>query len=84
MSARTWIGLRYSYSGMPADPDSKNYIILDGENEWDISPTLDYWQSEFVMLRLQYSYTKRSYMDDDHSVFLQTVWSMGPHKHEAY
>ena len=84
MSARTWIGLRYSFSGMPAGPDSKNYIILDDENEWDISPTLDFWQSEFVMLRLQYSYTKRSYMDDDHSVFLQTVWSMGPHKHEAY
>lgn len=71
-----WIGLRYSYSELPWDTAKKT--------EWDLSPTLDFWQSEFVKLRLQYSYTQRSYAEDDHSIILQTVWSMGPHKHEAY
>jgi len=71
-----WTGLRYSYSQLPRTADM--------EYEWDITPTVDFWQSEFVMLRLQYSYTYRSYAENDHSVFIQSVWSMGPHKHEAY
>ena len=71
-----WLGLRYSYSELPWETAKKT--------EWDLSPTLDFWQSEFIMLRLQYSYTQRSYAKNDHSIMLQTVWSMGPHKHEAY
>ncbi len=77
---RHWYGLRYSYSELPipvSGPTARDY-------EWDITPTIDFWQSEFVMMRLQYSYTERSYADKDHSVLLQAVWSMGPHKHEAY
>lgn len=76
LDARKWIGIRFGYTELP-------YEVAD-EYQWDISPTFDYWQSEFVMLRLQYSYTERSREEHDHSVFLQTVWSMGPHKHEAY
>ena len=76
MGARFWIGLRYSYSELFWDIGKKH--------EWDISPTIDFWQSEFVMMRLQYSYTHRSYMENDNSIFIQSVWSMGPHKHEAY
>jgi hypothetical protein len=78
--ARFWYGLRYSYSELPipvSTPSARDY-------EWDITPTIDFWQSEYVMMRLQYSFTNRSYMENDHSVFLQSVWSMGPHKHEAY
>jgi len=73
---RYWLGLRFSYSELPWEADHKT--------EWDLSPSIDFWQSEFVMLRLQYSYTERSYAENDHSLMLQTVWSMGPHKHEAY
>lgn len=76
MGARFWAGLRYSYSELPVSPRD--------DSEWDISPVIDFWQSEFVMLRLQYSHTERNYDDNDNAVFLQTVWSMGPHKHEAY
>ena len=76
MGARYWIGIRYGYSELPWETEK--------EYEWDITPYLDFWQSEFVMMRLQYSYTHRSYEENDHSVFLQSVWSMGPHKHEAY
>ena len=76
MGARYWLGIRYSYSELPWK--------FDKEYEWDISPYIDFWQSEFVMMRMQYSYTHRSHEENDHSVFLQSVWSMGPHKHEAY
>ncbi len=76
MGARHWVGVRYAYSELPT--------ALEKEHEWDISPYIDFWQSEFVFARLQYSYTHRSYDDNDHAVFLQTVWSMGPHKHESY
>ncbi|MCE5252456.1 hypothetical protein LLG96_19820 [bacterium] len=76
MGPSYWIGLRYGYTQLPMDPVKKN--------EWDITPSIDFWQSEFVMMRLQYSYTQRSFADNDHAVFLQSVWSMGPHKHEAY
>ncbi|MFC1551308.1 hypothetical protein ACFL6P_01960 [Candidatus Latescibacterota bacterium] len=81
---RTLIGLRYSYSDMPPNPNAANYTVLKDEDEWDISPTIDFWQSEFVMLRFQYSYVQRSYSENDNTFFLQTVWSMGPHKHEKY
>lgn len=76
MGSRFWAGLRYGYSQLPRDSEKKY--------EWDITPTIDFWQSEFVMMRLQYSYTCRSYEVNDHSFFLQSVWAMGPHKHEAY
>ena len=76
MGRRFWLGVRYSYSELPTK--------LDREYEWDISPYIDFWQSHFVRMRLQYSYTYRSYTDNDHSIFLQSVWAMGPHKHEAY
>ena len=73
---RFWVGMRYGYSQIP--------FTMTKEHEWDLSPYVDFWQSEFVMLRLQYSYTQRSFTDNDHSVFIQSVWSMGPHKHDAY
>jgi len=76
LGPRRWIGVRYSYSELPRE--------IEKETVWDISPTYDFWQSEFVMLRLQYSYTNRSFAEEDHSFFLHTVWAMGPHKHEAY
>ncbi|MFC1528319.1 hypothetical protein ACFL5B_00260 [Candidatus Latescibacterota bacterium] len=76
MGARSLVALRYGYTQHPFDVDEKS--------EWDITPMLEVWQSEFVKLRLEYSYTERSYGDNDHTIFVHTVWSMGPHKHEAY
>ncbi|MFC1541078.1 hypothetical protein ACFL50_01370 [Candidatus Latescibacterota bacterium] len=81
---RTWIGLRYSFSDMPPDPNAANYTVLKDGNEWDITPTFDFWQSEFVMLRFQYSFVQKSYSENDNTLYIQSVWSMGPHKHEAY
>lgn len=73
--ARFWLGIRTGYSELP----SRAMLT-----EWDLTPYIDFWQSEFVMLRLQFSHTRRNWADHDQSLFLQTVWSMGPHKHESY
>ncbi len=76
LGARFWHGLRFSYTELP--------LSVADEHEWEITPSIDFWQSEFVMLRAQYTYTERSYMEKDHTIFLQTIWAMGPHKHDVY
>ena len=70
-----WVGERIDYSQLPWDKDS---------NEWSFSPHIDFWQSEWVMLRAQYTYTVRNYDDNNGVFYLQCSWAMGPHKHEAY
>lgn len=49
-----------------------------------IVPTLTWWQSEWVRLRLQYNYVKPEGEDGNHTVIFQVVWAVGPHKHETY
>jgi hypothetical protein len=75
LDARWWAGIRFDYTQLP---HSNNEYL------WGISPHLTFWQSEFVFLRLQYSHLHRTYDEDENVLFLQSVWSMGPHKHEAY
>ena len=47
-------------------------------------PSLTWWQSEWVRLRLQYNYVKPKDGQSSHTVLLQSVWAVGPHKHETY
>jgi len=84
LSARYWLSCRVGYSELPWD---KN------QYEWDLTACVDYWQSDFVFLRLQYQYSQRefdSYFDlqgpfpDEHTLLFHVCWAMGPHKHEAY
>jgi hypothetical protein len=85
LNARFWIGARVGYSELPFD---------EKQHEWDYSINLDFWQSEFVFIRIQYQYNRRHIysmepdtpvlLPDDHSVIIQVNWAMGPHKHEAY
>ncbi|MEE4310290.1 MAG: hypothetical protein V2J62_00345, partial [candidate division KSB1 bacterium] len=84
INARYWLTARVGYSELPSDND---------QYEWDITTCIDFWQSEFVFLRLQYQYSDRhidSYMGytgpfpSDHSLICQINWAMGPHKHEKY
>lgn len=49
-----------------------------------VVPSLSWWQSEWVRLRLQYNYLKREGLAGNHTVLLQAVWAVGPHKHEIY
>lgn len=49
-----------------------------------LAPSITWWQSEWVRLRLQYNYVKPKGLEGSHTVLFQTVWSFGPHKHETY
>jgi hypothetical protein len=61
---------------------------LDGFHQdsrvFQLVPSLSWWQSEWVRLRLQYNHLKRPSFGTDHTLILQTVWAIGPHKHETY
>jgi len=75
LNARWWVGIRFDYSQIPTE--SNHW-------EWGGSLVLTFWQSEFVFFRLQYSHWERNFGKDEDILWLQSVWSMGPHKHEAY
>lgn len=84
LSPRFWIGGRVGYSEIPYDP---------AEYEWDYTLSVDFWQSEFVLTRIQYQYNNRDIyyrpetegpFPSEHSFLIQVVWAMGPHKHDAY
>ncbi len=75
LDARWRAGVRFDYSQLPESNE---------ENLWGVSPSLTYWQSEFVFLRLQYGHFNMTYGENENVVMLQSVWSLGPHKHEAY
>lgn len=55
-----------------------------GPTVFAIVPTVTYWQSEWVRFRIQYNLLKREGLDADHTFMFQTVWAVGPHKHETY
>jgi hypothetical protein len=63
-----------------------DYLDNYGEqpNLLQIAPSVSWWQSEWVRLRLQYNFVKPEALDPSHTVMLQVVWAMGPHKHESY
>jgi hypothetical protein len=56
----------------------------DDPTAFQLVPSVTWWQSEWVRLRLQYNYLKRAGLDADHTLLFQTVWAVGPHKHETY
>ncbi len=73
--AQQWIaGARYEYTENPALPQ---------ERAWLLSPSLTWWQSEFVRLRAAYEWLDRPNNRFGQFV-LQTTFAMGPHKHENY
>ncbi len=63
-----------------------NYLDNYGEGGelYQLVPSITWWQSEWVFFRLQYNYVKPEDGGGNHTVLLQTVWAMGPHKHETY
>jgi hypothetical protein len=52
--------------------------------EWAVTPSLTFWQSEFVFLRLQWTHHRDLLDTTTDRVGLQVVWAMGPHKHELF
>jgi hypothetical protein len=69
-------GARAGHSENPVDPS---------ETAWLVSPTLTWWQSEYVRVRLEYDLLGRSWLttNEGHAL-LQVTFAMGPHKHESY
>ncbi len=75
--SQSWLaGARFDRTENPEDPD---------ETAWLFSPTLSWWQSEFVRVRAEYDLLGRSFLTDREGRFLlQVTFAMGPHKHETY
>ena len=53
-------------------------------SEWAVTPTLTFWQSEFVFLRLQWTHHRDLLGETSDRFGFQAVWAMGPHKHELF
>jgi len=79
-------------------PDTKSYANLssslsllplavtgDSPYLWQISPYITWWQSPFVKFRTEYDYSNGKRVENpEHVIWLQVIFSAGPHKHERY
>ena len=54
------------------------------DTEWRLTPSLTWWESEFVFLRLESEHRDSDLEGTRNLLSLQAVWAMGPHKHETY
>jgi len=68
------VGARFDRTENPINPD---------QTAWMFSPTLTWWQSEYVRIRGEYDLLGRPDFRDGRFL-LQATFSMGPHKHETY
>lgn len=74
--SRRWIlGARYDWVEAPRGPE---------DTQWAITPTLTWWQSEFVYLRLEGQHRRGDLIGSQNLLTFQAVWAVGPHKHETY
>jgi hypothetical protein len=74
-ASRRWIlGVRGDYlNGFGSEPKI-----------FQLAPSISWWQSEWVRLRIQYNFLKPQGEAGNHTVLFQAVWAVGPHKHETY
>ncbi|HSW28441.1 MAG TPA: hypothetical protein VLH75_03005 [Longimicrobiales bacterium] len=73
---QSWLaGARYEWTENPAHPE---------ESAWLFSPTLTWWQSEYVRIRAEYDLLGRTAESGKGRFLLQVTFAMGPHKHESY
>jgi hypothetical protein len=71
-----WLaGARYEWTENPSHPE---------ESAWLFSPTLAWWQSEYVRVRAEYDLLGRTAESGKGRFLLQVTFAMGPHKHESY
>ena len=76
LSKRVLAGARFDRTENPAHPE---------ESAWLLSPTLTWWQSEWVRIRLEYDLVGRSFLEGSEGrFFLGVTFAMGPHKHATY
>ncbi len=75
-----------SYANLPS-PLSLSPLAVTGDNPylWQISPYITWWQSPFVKFRAEYDYSNGKGIENpEHVIWLQAIFSAGPHKHERY
>jgi len=75
---RRWIG------GVRGDWVETTDLASVRPSEWAVTPTLTFWQSEFVYLRAQWTHSRDLAGVTSDRFGLQAVWAMGPHKHELF
>jgi hypothetical protein len=75
LSERWLAGARYEWTENPSHP---------AESAWLFSPTLTWWQSEYVRVRAEYDLLGRTAGSGKGRFLLQVTFAMGPHKHETY
>ncbi len=79
VSRRLFAGTRFDWVEPLTVPD---------RHTWAIVPSLTWWQSEWVYLRLEGQYQRDALLGGgfakNNRILLQTVWAIGPHKHETY
>jgi hypothetical protein len=74
--SRRWVlGTRYDWVEAPRGL---------ADTEWRLTPSVTWWQSEFVFLRLEGEHRDADLEGTHNMLSLQAVWAMGPHKHETY
>jgi len=76
VSPRMLVGARFDRVENPAQPNV---------TQWLTSPTITWWQSEFVRLRAEYDFLSGFEGGESNGRFmLQATFAMGPHKHATY
>lgn len=75
--SQSWlIGARADRTENPEEPEVTALLI---------SPTLTWWQSEYVRLRLEYDLLSPRFASSrEGRLLFQVTFAMGPHKHETY
>ena len=82
LDAQTKLGVRWTAAVRYDRVESPDPTVAG--REWALTPSLTFWQSEFVFLRAQWTH-HRDFLDTTTDrVALQVVWAMGPHKHELF
>lgn len=78
VSRRLFAGARFDW----VEP-----LDVPGRHTWAIVPVLTWWQSEWVYLRLEWQHQRDALLggySTGNRILIQTVWAIGPHKHETY
>jgi hypothetical protein len=78
-------------------PDTKGYAAIPGYSLsplavmtrnpylWQVGPYITWWQSPFVKFRVEYDHSDGKGIENPEDViWLQLIFSAGPHKHERY
>lgn len=90
---QVYLGIRGDYYNADSKPYADLYpgiinpfAYTDNDADvWQVSPYVTIWQSEYVRFHVEYNYTDgHTIQGPGHTVGLQMVCAVGPHKHERY